>query len=50
MIAMHCVLVPVVTVRPVKWNDLQPMDGQRDLLEMIYKGNGVAVRNGMLVI
>ena len=54
MIVMHCVL-NLMIVRPVKPSQkrkyIQPsMHRQRGLLETIYKGNGVAVRNGMLVI
>ena len=54
MIVMHC-CVPMA-VRPVAVESsqeriyLQPMHGQRGLLQTIYKGNGVAVCNGMLVI
>ena len=51
MIVMHCVLMIVRPVKPSqKRKYIQPMHGQCGLLETIYKGNGVAVRNGMLVI
>ena len=51
MIVVHCVLIAVRHVKSSREsNDLQPMHGQRGLLEIIYKGNGVTVRNGMLVI